>query len=118
MRVDSCGNTGLKISSSLRISMEYIGPWVLAQQRVLLGVLAQVTKLSPRFRAGRSSKYPTLNEFWSHPPGSNRRPADYEPDDQPPSCSVCIVIRPSSALLGVQFGGFWMGIWMGNASIV
>jgi|HubBroStandDraft_4_1064222.scaffolds.fasta_scaffold262321_3 hypothetical protein len=45
--------TRLKFGSSLRNSMEYIGPWVLAQQSVLLGVLAQVTELEPPVLAGQ-----------------------------------------------------------------
>ena len=76
--VDSCVCLEPESYSSLGISTEYIGPEVLAQQGVLVGVLAQVTKAKPTIRVGRASKSLTVNEVWSHPPGSNRRPADYE----------------------------------------
>jgi len=55
-----------------------------------------------------------LLKIWSHPPGSNRRPADYETDDLPLSCSVSVVIRRLLPLLALLLGGFWMGNWMGK----
>ena len=76
--VDSFVDLEAESDSSLGISMEYIGPGVLAQQGVLFGVLAQVTKAKPTVRVGRAAKALTVNDVWSHPPGSNRRPADYE----------------------------------------
>ena len=51
---------------------------VLAQHGVLFGVLAQVTELESTFLLAKVSKSLLWNWFWSHPPGSNRRPADYE----------------------------------------
>ena len=69
---------GAESDSNLGISMKYIGPGFLAQQGVLFGVLAQVTKAKPTVRVGRAAKALTVNDVWSHPPGSNRRPADYE----------------------------------------
>jgi hypothetical protein len=51
--------------------------------------------------------------FWSHPPESNRRPADYEPDGRPLSYSGSVSIRSFSLPSSVQSGGFWMGNWMG-----
>jgi hypothetical protein len=47
--------------------------------------------------------------IWSHPPGSNRRPADYEAYDQLLSYSFLVVNMPLSSLSSVQFGGFCMG---------
>jgi hypothetical protein len=76
--VDSCVGLKPESASSLGISTEYIGPGVLAQQGFVFGVLAQVTKAKPTVRVGRASKSLTVNEVWSHPPGSNWRPADYE----------------------------------------
>ena len=46
---------------------------------------------------------------WSHPPGLNRRPADYEAENPPLSPFVLVGIRPVWPRLLVQFGGFWMG---------
>jgi hypothetical protein len=52
--------------------------------------------------------------LWSHPPGSNRRPADYETCNQPPSYSFLVAIGCNSSLKTVLLGGFWMGNWMGK----
>ena len=76
--------------SSLGISTEYIGPGVLAQQGVVFRVLAQVTKAKPTVRVGRASKSLTVNEVWSHPPGSNRRPADYEEYSPSPNAPLAL----------------------------
>jgi hypothetical protein len=51
---------------------------VLAQEVALFGVLAQVTELETIVEGKRPRNQPIMNEFWSHPPGWNRRPADYE----------------------------------------
>jgi len=54
---------------------------------------------------------------WSHPPGLNRRPADYEAENPPLSPSVLVGNRPVWPRLLVQFGGFWMGNWMGRTMV-
>jgi hypothetical protein len=59
---------------------------------------------------------PCLRSRWSHPPGSNRRPADYETENRPISCSVSIAIRRFCSPLDVLLGGFWMGNWMGKGA--
>jgi hypothetical protein len=59
-------------------SIDYLGPWILAQQIHLFGVLAQVTKRKPVPLREPAAKFLIFNYFWSHPPGLNRRPADYE----------------------------------------
>jgi hypothetical protein len=46
LHVDSCASTRLKFDSSLRISTEYTGPWVLAQQGVLFGMPKSLTKVA------------------------------------------------------------------------
>jgi len=65
---------------------------------------------------GRSRRGTVLlsESFWSHPPGLNRRPADYEADNPTVSCSVFVVICRVSTLSRVLLGGFWMGNWMGK----
>jgi hypothetical protein len=59
--LDPCAGLGLRFGSNRGISMEYIGPAVLAQQAVLLWVLAQVTKLEPAFLKGPLPKSRVLN---------------------------------------------------------
>jgi hypothetical protein len=59
-------------------SIDYLGPWILAQQIHPFGVLAQVTKRKPVPLREPAAKFLIFNYFWSHPPGLNRRPADYE----------------------------------------
>ena len=88
--VDSFVGLEAESDSSLGISMKYIDPGVLAQQGVLFGVLAQVTKAKPTVRVGRASKSLTVNEVWSHPPGSNRRPADYEEYSPAPNAPLAL----------------------------
>jgi hypothetical protein len=51
---------------------------------------------------------------WSHPPGLNRRPADYEAEYQPASYSFLVANWPLFAAWRVHFGGFCMGICMGK----
>jgi len=53
-------------------------------------------------------------KIWSWRRDLNPRPSDYKPDDQPLSYSLSVVNRPLLSLSCVQFGGFWMGIWMGK----
>jgi hypothetical protein len=59
--LDPCADLGLTFGSNRGISLEYIGPAVLAQQPVLSGVLAQVTKLEPAFLKGPLPKWRVLN---------------------------------------------------------
>jgi hypothetical protein len=54
---------------------------------------------------------------WSHPPGSNRRPADYETEIRRLSCSVLVATGLFQPRLNVLLGGFWMGIWMGKRGL-
>jgi hypothetical protein len=52
-----------------------------------------------------------------HPWDSNPRPADYEAENPPLTPSVLVGNRPVWPRLLVQFGGFWMGNWMGRTMI-
>ena len=52
--------------------------WVLAQEEASAGVLAQVTESKAIVEGKQPRNLRIMNELWSHPPGSNRRPADYE----------------------------------------
>jgi len=52
--------------------------------------------------------------LWSHPPGSNWRPADYETRNRPASYSVLAVTHSPLLVSEVLPGGLWVGIWVGN----
>jgi hypothetical protein len=72
-------------------------------------------RVTPNFaRADKSSKAPITRARkplilnWSHPPGLNRRPADYETQNLPLSCSVLVVLGRYWSRARVLFGGFWM----------
>src|SRR5271170_7551243 len=51
-------------------------------------VLAQVAERESIKKRRQPCKQLIMNEFWSHPPGSNRRPADYEVRSAAPNTSL------------------------------
>jgi hypothetical protein len=78
---------------------------------ILLGIpLKRPTK--PRSRM--LCKPNRISHLWGWRRDLNPRPFGYKTDNHPLSCFVSVAIRPFFPRLAVQFGGFWMGNWMGK----